>query len=166
MTTDTEQEVNTNFPQTIGDMTFQTPQELAEYAADLNKKIQAVKPVVKATKPGRPVSQKKAISDAVAKFLNSESDDELRVAIAKVEGDFVLRLNLKDGVFSLPVSAPRGEGSGGSRGGRAINVDGQDYQSAKSARDTLHPDMKDKSQNYDAIVKYLIKEEHEVIVSE
>ncbi len=158
-------EVNTTFPQTIGDKTFQTPGELAEYAASLSKLMAEVKPIVKATKPGRPTPQKKLVSTAVAEFLNSEMDDVLREAIGKVEGDFMLRLNLSEGKFSMPVAAPRAEGSGGNRGGRAINVDEQDYPSAKNARDTLHPDMKEKSQNYDAIVRYLQAQGHNVVVS-
>jgi len=165
VTTDTKPEVNTDFPKTVGDRTFQTPAELAEYASNLRNQLKEVGPIVKATKPGRPVSQKKQISTAVATFLNSEMTDELRVAIAKVEGDFILRLSMTDGVFSMPVAATRGEGSGGNRGGRAINVDGVDFPSAKNARDILHPDMKNKSQNYDAIVKYLENEKHKVITT-
>jgi len=158
-------EVSVSFPQTIGDITFQTPEELAEYAAKLDKQLKEMKPIVKATKPGRPASQKKQVSEAVAKFLNSEMDDELQAAIANVEDNFVLRLNLSNGTFSLPVSAPRAEGSGGNRGGRAISVDEKDYPSAKNARDTLHPDMKDKSQNYAAIVKYLEAQGHTVVAT-
>ena len=164
MATDTE--VNIDFPKTIGDRTFQTPAELAEYAASLSAQLKEVNPIVKATKPGRPVSQKKAISNAVAGFLNDTMSDELQSALEKVEGDFILRLSLKDGVFSMPVSAPRAEGSGGNRGGRSVNVDGVDYPSAKNARDTLHPDMKDKSQNLQAVVKYLENQGHTVSVAD
>ena len=159
-------EVNIDFPKTIGDRTFQTPAELAEYAASLSAQLKEVNPIVKATKPGRPVSQKKVISTAVASFLNGNMSDELQSAVEKVEGDFILRLNLKDGIFSIPVSAPRAEGSGGNRGGRAVNVDGVNFPSAKNARDTLHPDMKEKSQNLQAVVKYLENQGHEVAVSE
>jgi len=163
MTTEAPEKTTSEFPKTIAGKTFQTPQELADYAKELNDLNKEVKELVKATKPGRPASQKKLISTAVSDFLNENMSDDLRLALGKVEGDFNMRLNLKDGVFTMPVAAPRGEGTGGNRGGRKIVVDGQEFPSAKNARDTLHPEMKDKSQNYKAIVKYLQNEKHEVV---
>ena len=167
MTTETEtseetQPVVVEYPRTIGDKVFQTPQELEEYSKQLNDLNKEVKAIVKASKPGRPVSQKKVISTAVADFLNEDMSDDLRLALMKIEGDFILRLNIKDGVFAMPVAATRAEGSGGNRGGRKVNVDGTEYPSAKNARDTLHPDMKDKQQNFKTIVKYLEGKEHTV----
>ena len=167
MTTDTqEQEVNTEFPKQFGDMIFQTPDELAKYTAGLKDQLKEMNPIVKATKPGRPVSDKKVTSEAVASFLNASDDKSLKEALGKITDDFVLRLNLKDGVFSIPTVATRtSNGGGGNRGGRAIDVDGIVYTSAKSARDKLHPDMKDKSQNYEAIAKYLEGQSHTVVRS-
>lgn len=166
MPTDVQEklEINIDFPKTIHDRTFQTPEELTEYVKDLDSLIKDLKPIAKAIKPGRPTSQKKAISTAVSDYLNSNMSDELRSAVAKLGDEFVMRLVVKDGVFSLPVSAPRAEGSGGNRGGRMLTVDGVEFTSAKSARDSLHPDMKDKNQNYNAIVKYLEGKDHTVVV--
>ena len=158
-------EVNIDFPKTIGDRTFQTPAELAEYAASLSAQLKEVNPIVKATKPGRPVSLKKQVTTAVCTFINNNMDDKLSASLAELDEETIIRLTINDGVVSMPVAAKRTEGSGGNRGGRAVNVDGVDYPSAKNARDTLHPDMKEKSQNLQAVVKYLENQGHEVTVS-
>ena len=164
MATDTK--VNIDFPKTIGDRTFQTPAELAEYAASLSAQLKEVNPIVKATKPGRPVSLKKQVTTAVCTFINNNMDESLSDSIAALEEETIIRLTISDGIVSIPVSPKRTEGSGGNRGGRAVNVDGVDYPSAKNARDTLHPDMKEKSQNLQAVVKYLKNQGHEVAIAD
>ena len=166
MTTQVDEvEVDITFPRTVGDLVFQTPEEFKTYVEELDKNVKELKKVVKATKPGRPTSEKKKLSEAVAAFLNENMDDNIREQCSKIEEDFNLRLSLIKGVFLIPVTKTR-EGGGGNRGGRKITVDGQDYPSSKGARDTLYPEMKDKNQNYSAISKYLKNKGHEVVEHE
>lgn len=159
-----EEKVNSEFPRTIGGHVFQTPEELKKYSEEITAQQKEVKAILKeAGKVGRPVSVKRVTSEAIASVLNDNMSEELLEKLEALTEDTAIRItyNPTTQVFSFP-TVKSGGGGGGSRGGKTLNVDGVDYPSAKNARDTLHPDTKDKQQNRRAIIAYLKNEKHTI----
>ena len=155
----------TTFPVTIGDRTFNSAEELKSWSDELAELSRTAKAAVKGTKVEKAPTPRKMISEAVSSVLNEHMTDELREALEKLTEDAGVRViyNVDSNTFSAPVTAKRAAGSGTGGGvGQKMTVDGREFSSAKLARDTLYPDMKEKSQNRETIKKFLEGKEHKV----
>ena len=159
--------VNVEFPKTVGDLVFNTPEELASYVKDLQEKTSAAKAVLKTLpKAPRPTSQRKAIADLVSAVLNEHANTDLMERVTSLEETTAIRIvfNIESGQFEAPVTKTRESGTGtGTRTGSPLTVDGVEYPSAKNARETLYPDTIGKQQNKKSIISFLSGKGHTVI---
>jgi hypothetical protein len=171
MVTDTEEQVQEQgvFERTIGGRTFHSPEELMAYVAEMDAALKSEKSFLKekGLVATRAPSQRRVLAEHVANILNENMTDELRAELEKAGEDTAIRVMFmsEDNSFVYPApkaSSSNGSGTTGSRG-VPLTVDGTEYPSAKNARDTLHPAMKDQNQNRKSIIAYLKKENHEVI---
>ena len=162
MTSPTKTETKAEgFPKTIEGKVFNTADELKEHVAKLTAQAKEGREYLRVNKPSRPASPGKALGDPMTVILNANAD---MVSKAKAYGkEFVLRItwNHETGKFE-PKLAKSGSGGGV---GQSLTVDGKEFPSAKAARDTLHPEDKDKSQGRQAIIN-MLKNQYKHTVSD
>lgn len=152
------------WPRRVGELTFHTPAELEEYVKKLRETVKTEAAFLKGKKP-KAVSQKTKSHQAMADFINANMPEDLKAILVEVKEDFPLRLRWYPelGQVGVPVTKQPTRSSNGTGGGaQPLIVDETEYPSAKKARDTLHPDMKEKSQNRETIIKYLRGQKHAV----
>tara|TARA_Y100000310_G_C20540212_1_gene742878 strand:- start:10 stop:558 length:549 start_codon:yes stop_codon:yes gene_type:complete len=153
------------FPRTVNGKVFNTPEELRKYATELQENLKAMKDVIKQTggSKTRAPSVKKQIIEALTTLLNANMSDELKGKMAEFKENvkFSMNYDITEKQFTVPTPKVREPGEGGKRG-QQMTVDGKDYMSAKSARETLYPDEKGKQKNRAATIAFLKGKGHTI----